>query len=725
MPALGASALGVGPLAGAWDRAKPTVDVTSPSGVIGSATVAFTYSSPVGRAQVSYQFQIRTADGSTILYDSGTVVSGANSGITIPYFFAGGSEYQIWVRASDLFDTSDWSTGLFSVDLIDVNDYPDEPTVGSVYEIAINGEGYMLADRPERPVKRQLSVLEAPRFATGDTPFTEAVERYTFLGTTDWRGGAGQEYLNRTDSDQTRYRDSEGLNPFEVDALQLLPSTTQRITDTFATPLMVVAGDRIYVVTANGELTSRDTAAGSDTVFTITGAGAPQAMASDGTNWYYADGSNIYRNGSAADPGSAWQAHNAIKMEWVVDRLAIVYDDGDELCLSTLAPDGTEEVAGGRFKYPNTTDLADITGGDGYLWFIVNRGNVSQVHYWQVGSDDTYAANGLTLPAGQKATSLGFYLGNVFIRAVEPLESGSRVIIYRCIPSEGVLTPQRVLDWDDDADGSIGDFAGDDRFVLFSWREMTEAGASGVGCIDLSTGGWAKWLTGGDGDIYSVALWNGKLAFTSGGDGLFVEDATPVNTGWLESSISDLGSSLPKVFDEIRLTFDPLPSGGTVGVEVTIDGGNSYDVVGDTVATAGLSSFSNDLNMDGRSFGVRITLGATSSSPKIRSAQTKLHPRSIVDQVVVFPINCSDQVAALNGSILPGSAPGSGLKRTKTLEALTGSRVRLQDIDWPVTEVATIWEIVDVQTETIGVFNPAQNRRVDSAVTTVTLRRSQ
>lgn len=728
---VGVSAIGVRPPAGTWLRAAPSATVTSPSGVVTTVTLAFTYSSPVGRTQYSYQYQIRTPDGTTTLYDSGTVVSTASSGISIPYVFAGGSQYLIYVRVADLFDTSDWTSKSFTVDTQDVSDYPDLPSVGSIYEIGINGVGYMLADSPQKPIRRQVGVLQAPRFATGDTPFTEAIERYTFLGFSSWKGGDGQDYLFRPDSNDSKYMESKNINPFE-DGLSILPDVKNPINDNFATPYMVVASGKVFMVTANGELSSRATVDGATTTFTITGAVAPTSMASDGYYWYYADGANVFRNNAAADPVTAWSTLNAELVRWCVDRIAVTYVDGSSnIVVSTLDGAGAEEVAGGRFKYPNASvDINDITAGDGYLWFIVNRSDVSQIHYWKLGSADTYAAIGFSLPAGQKATQLGYYLGNLFIRAIEPIEGGgSRAIIYRCIPNDGVLVAERVLDWEDTFDNSIGPFAGDDRFVLFGWKQMDSDNVTGVGCIDLSTGGWSRWIrTSSSGDVYGVALWNGRLAIASNAIGLSVEkissDSGPLESpGILKTSIADFGSSLTKVFDQIEVTFDPLPTGGQVDVYYTIDGGQTYTLVG-SATTAGQTLIREGIEIEARSIGFRLNITGTTVSPVIRTLQLKLHPRTISDGIVQFPVNCSDNLSGLNGQPLPGNAPGAGMKRLRTLEALMGTRVRLQDVDWPVTQAATIWELVSIDTEQIGTFNSAENRRVDSAVATLTLRRA-
>jgi hypothetical protein len=730
---VGVSALGTAPLAGLWARANPTVTLTAPTGTIGATgnTLSFTYSSPVSRTQYSYRYQIRSEDGTSVLYDSYAVVSTATSGISIPYTFADGSSYQIWVRAADRFDTSEWSTGTVSVEASDLASYPDEPRVGSVFEIGINGVGFMLADRPDRPVQRRTTILQPDRFATSDTPFSEAVERYSFLGFMTPTEGAGQEFYGRRDSSPYRFRRSAGVNPFQDDAVQLWNDTTVTTSNGRSTgvgALVAVAGGDLYTLSSSG-LIAQSTIGGSETSFSIAAAGTIVDLTSDGDAWYVCDGANVFRGTAASDPGSAWSTIDADLIEWTVDRLTGVYDNGaGQLCVTTFDTAGAEEVAGGRFKYPDTVSIPSVTAGDGYVWWVVNRTTGSQVHYWQLGASDTYAANALSFPAGQRCTSLGFYLGNVFAHTVEPVEEGAgfRHIIYRCVPQNGTLIPDRVCDWTDEA-ATVEScpFTGDDRFVQFGWANMTTV--SGCGTVDLSTGGWATGLqfTGNTAEIVSAALWDGVPVFGTSDGKVFVEDvSTVVDTGWLETSVWDLQSGLSKVFDRVEAAFDPVPTGAGMSVEYTTDGGISYTSAGASVSTAGLTGSSWELKKSARSIGLKVTLTASSvDSLKVRFLQTKLHPLTISDQLLVLPVNCANELAGLNGQIIRDGMTGIG--RARWLEQLVGSRIKLQDVDWADTGVSTTWEVVDVETVLTGVKDPRLGRRVDSGVSQITLRREQ
>jgi hypothetical protein len=725
---IGLDTIGIESIGSTFPRTPPTVSITAPGALVESPTitVSWSYSSIVPRAQAFFRVRLLDQAGETVLYDSGNV-AGSGTSFAVPFLLSSGSAYMIQAQASDGFDWSAFASTITEVELEDVSDFPDAPDVGSVYEIGLNGQGYMLADKPDLKVERQVSSLDPPRLATSDTPFTEAVERYTFQGWSDFSGGAGQRYLERERSNPARYYDSEGIDPFTDEGIRLLPATTLSVSDTQSPARATVAGSSVYVVTASGELTAQSSPGGSTTPFTVAGASAFVSVCSDGTNWYAADGVNIYRNNTAAS-AAAWSAIAATVVRWWGDRIVAVYDDGDETCVTTLSNAGTEEVAGGRFKYPDRITVPDLTAGDGYGWWIVNQDNLSRIQAWKLGDADTTNFTALTLPAGQKATSIGFYLGSVFVRAVEQLVTGDRCIIYRCVPNNGELTPERVCSFESASlDLEPGDFAGDDRYVYFSWPGMISGSSrSGVGCIDLSTGGWAKWMyvpaDAGTGLVRSIVNWNGRVAFTVDGYGLVAEGTSPLTTGWIETSVQDHRSTLLKVYDDVRATFDPIPTGGTVAVSLTIDGGASYASAGATVSTAGQTQTTWSVGSESRSIGLRITLGATSASPIVRIIQVKLHPLPIVDRIVRFPINCADQLAGLNGQPLPVDSPGAGMRRARVLESLVGTRVKLQDVDWPVTEVSSVWEVIEVRVETSGVYSRTESRRVDSAVAIVTLR---
>jgi hypothetical protein len=743
------SEIGINPIAavpfggGAVIRNPPTVTVLQPVAVVSAQTptIQWQYLSPIPRAQAAYRIRLLSQDGSNVLFDTfETPVSPAPPGFTaltvdtfqvvLPFILSNGNIYQVEVSASDGLDFSLPVTVTFAAALETVGDLPDVTSVGSVYEIGINGQGFMLADRPERPVRRRSILLEPPRLATTDTPFTEAVERYTMIGYSNFVSGAGQRRLDRSRSIDDRYWQSEGVDPFEDGELRLLPDTEREVATTYSNPLTVVADEELYVLTGAKQFTNVDEPGDTPVVFTVDDATTIKSVTSDGLFWYATDGTNIFRNDEPVDPGSTpWSTIAADLIVWCSDRIVAIEDDSGTAVFNTLAPDGTEEVASGRFKFEDATINA-VTSGDGYVWFSVDRAGVSEVRAWQLGGDPSSVSfTAFTLPAGERVTGLGFYLGNVFIRASSSEVAGDeQAYLYRAVPNDGVLTAQRLTGLvDAGLDDGAGVWGGTDRFAFFSWQKMTADDRSGIGAIDLSTGGWAKWVAASgaaaDGRVGSIVSWRGRPTFTVVGDGVYTTVSDPVPSGWLRTSHTDLGSSLSKIVDDIRLVFEPLPGSSSVTVLLSLDGGNSYVQQGDAVSFAGAKEVTYRVGRATATVGLEIRLTADGLTPVVSVAQVRVHPLSLRDELVVLPINCADTLSGLNGQVLPESGPGRGMQRIRFLENLISTRVKFQDVDWPHTKQSSIWEVVDIDTSGPGIYETRQNRRTESAVATVTLRR--
>lgn len=734
--------LGAVTVAGDFARADPSCTVTAPSGTASTSpfNVTWTYSSPVSRAQTYYRVRILGQDGSTVIYDSANVAgSGTTAATTV--VLSSGSSYFAAVRVYDGFDWSAEATLAFTYDGNDLSDVVPLPTVGRVHEVGINGVGYMLADHPDKPdlrYTRRVIPLDAQRQANGDTPFSEAIERYTLIGHSDWEYGAGQRFYKRHDSTDEAYYTSTGINPFTSGELRLLPGTSLYHSDSYATSKAVVASGKLYVTSAAGALSAYDDPTDSTpTEFTITGAGTVTDLASDGTYWYHCDGANIYRNNAAADV-AAWSTVDAKIIEWCTDRIAIArIGTGstpniiETLNYSTGAVSGPATGPAG-YTFDPETDIRSITSGDGWMWWAAARYDKSIIYGQQLGSADSYIT-ALDLPAGQDVQSIGYYLGNVFVRARELVDGTARkVIIYRCVATDGRLTPTKVLELDGaSVDHSFGDFAGDDRFVYFSWRAMNTY--SGIGCIDLSTGGYAKWLEApaNTGIVRSIVQWYGRTVFTIDGYGAVLEDVADgaddntVATGTLTTSISDLNTGQRKGFGPVSATFDPLPTGATIVVAYSLDAGTSFTTLTPSVTAAGQKTATWDLDVESDSVMLRVTLThTTTTTPVLRSLLVRAHPMGLGDQILTLPINCADQVVGLNGSpIADQCGPGKGSQRLRTLEALAQSRVVVQDVDWADTDTTYIYDVVAIEAVRVGTMSKQRAKQSNSWIANVTMRR--
>src|SRR5690606_12191345 len=132
--------------------------------------------------------------------------------------------------------------------------------------------------------------LDPPGLATSETPFSEAVGRYSFPAITDWEGGAGQYALTRQASVGNAFWDSRVVDAFTVNGLLRLPpdgELEQAVAEHGL--LSVIVGDELFY-----------TYVGATSVWRITDPGASPSeipleagdsvpdLTTDGRSWYVA-----------------------------------------------------------------------------------------------------------------------------------------------------------------------------------------------------------------------------------------------------------------------------------------------------------------------------------------------------------------------------------------------------------------------------------------------------
>lgn len=742
MPIVGVPPIGEPPIVGGPTRSIPVVAISSPSGVAvtDQLTVSWTFTSVTSRDQYYFRIRYLTSAGEQ-LFTTGYLLVSEEAGVSatggsyaVPYSLTTGS-YQVEVVATDSIDSSLPVVRPFSVDLPTVADTPDVEDVGSVFDVAIAGVGYVLADRlPDRPVRRTVAALQGPRFSTGDTPFNQAIDRYSYSTSLDWSGGAGQRVTNRSRSVANRFYRSEGVDPFdEPNRIRLLPAVESRATGSAGGVFMVAAGTELVAVAADdGSTVVYPTGWGSSTAGTLAaGAQECHGVASDGGDAYVALDDQLHRyNGSWAQFGATYTGSQFTDIEWTADRLTVGYTNSSgEGCLSTVGPSGAEEVVGGRFQFPGSS-IKGIAAGDGYLWFGVNKGSKGTVYAWQIGSSES-RFQALELPTDQTVESLFFYLGNVMVGA---RDASGKVHIYRSIPAAGTLTPELLLEVDDQLADHRVDFTARGALVFFTWTGMNASGTKpGVGAIDLTTGGHCSWSAPNAAHAgeysFAVANFNEAVVFSvvsdAGASALFSEGAEFVPSGWLESSTDDSASALPKVYDELVLRTEPLvDADDSVLLEVSVNGGLSFSTAG-TMSGAGSTFIETQVGLTGSSMTTRVTLSSAPANygPEVRLVQSKLHPLTISDEVAELPLDLGPKRVGLNGR--PLAQDDDPLALLRQLQALTGSRVKFQDVDWPTTRSAGVWEVTGVNASSAGSFSRHKGGRIEhEAVAVVTLRRA-
>lgn len=705
-----------------------TAAITSP--VDGSAILTPTSQtdvvwtgSPDSRSNPVTQTRVRLlgADSGFVFDDTGWVnwTSGPSS---IVYNLTSGSQYsvELTLRNGNGAVSAPVSSAFWYLVTSEVATVP-EPTVGTKYEVGLNGVGYMLFDGNQdvgSDVRTELlrrtrdtKELNPPRLSTSQTPFNEAIERYSFFGAADFRGGVGQRQGDRTSSDDTSYLDSDGINPFEPHQFSLLKRTQQEISSTVGTNKLALAGDVLYMHTNTNQLAYKTAPGAGTNLFNITTNGTVAAVlvdfASDGQKWYAACAAQGILRGNTLDPAAVWSTVPATLVRWAGERICTAYPGAGSSTsnvFSTLDDEGDEEVPGGRMILTPGTTISDVTGGGGFIWFAAFAGNKGAIYKWGLTTGTPSVA--WELPTGQVPTAIKWYQGEIVVRAKRTTGTTDDGILYiASLDSGGNLNPTLLCEL---TGGNVGDgcFGVNDRFVFFNWGDHGD-GHTGIGAIDLSSGGYCRWLkaftASSHTTIPSIVEWRGLAFFSVTGQGLWSEHPTNyVASGYLRTSLHDGASGVDKIWDRALMQFLPLPSGGEVDLKATYDGGNSYAAVtGFSAMSSGLTQTSVDLGRRAASAGVEITLkpnsGSPVSSPIVTVWQMQCHPVGKADLVLSLPIDCGDTISDLNGNPLPENGPGRGTERARLLESLQGQRVLVQDVDWADSKTSETFEVSEVR----------------------------
>jgi len=622
------------------------------------------------------------------------------------------------------------------VEYVDVHAFADETSVGHRYQVGINGVGYMLADNPEKGSEylRQVIPLDPQRLATSDTPFSEAIERYSFAAADTWESGAGQRYLHRSSSTAAAYLESTGLDPFtDPGRIKLLASTVQEVANTYASLRTTVVGDTLYVQTGDTALVSI-TAPGATPVDVATGGGTVLDLTSNGIQWFAADGTDI-RKGTTTGSVSVFSTENAYEVKWAAGRICAATASAGSTPnrFTTLNDAGAEELSAGHLTLPvgSTITLGGTAAGNFY--FGGYAGSTGSVYAWQLGVDDAgdfhVPTEALEMPAGLIPTSVATAGGYIWVRAYRPEGSGKgQALIFQCVPDQqGSLVATTVTELDTvgtSIDHKVGGFASHEDMVLFGWKTMDTN--AGVGAVNLTTGGYAKWYkAGANGDVSTIDVWQGLPVMAVRGNGVWRTHATNyVTAGELKTSAIDGASGLFKIWDDVTMTMDPLGSGESITVSVTVDGGGSYTALTGGTVSEQLKTHTVAVGKQSKELGLKLAfVGSGTGDCALTFLSSRYHPLGLADTLVQIPIDCGDQLKGMNGGPLAENGEGAGILRARALQNLVQTRVQYQDIDWHVTGATEVFEVEACEIAAVSLYDPSRSGAAIRMIAKLTLRK--
>lgn len=500
-------------------------------------------------------------------------------------------------------------------------------TSTSGYDVIVSGRGFML-DRVEEHggyfQQTLVSLLNTQQQNSGGDQTNIPPEVWRRQAES-WHQGAGQDRSDRSDSNEFQYRSSRGINPWEKWKISLLHEATRIRTIPGAAKTVTVGQDVVVLTGTAGYWYVGNTA--NEHTFGLSGTVVDAC--SDGSALYVLESDGkIYKytayNTVTTFAGTAVSGFDASTAFLACSKGYLIQGNANSLYDITS---GTYTTA--FFVHPNS-GYTWRTACDGFSATYLLGGVGSQWQVWQVGLDEdasTFATPSVavSLPDGEIAYTIASYLGFVLI-------GGARGFRAATIESDGTLTYGRLV-----GEGRpVRCFEGQDRFV---WFGQDDGDVALLGRMDLSTfadpltPAWANDLESENSGVLSgvatlgAATGLGKRLFVVDEGGIYIEQDTLVESGWLLSGEATFGTNDGKrgMYAQV---FHQKITGGTVSLAVALDQG-AFEVLGTN--SGGLSM--GNLPLPPQQFQTietRLTLSRSADDHFTGPAVTRAEVRALV-----------------------------------------------------------------------------------------------
>jgi hypothetical protein len=595
--------------------------------------------------------------------------------------------------------------------------------------------------------QRSFSPIRKDQFDNQQVPGEQSIWGWWLRSQSSFIQGAGTQFLD-TSEDNTlslRYSYSEGVDTLSTPGqVSLLPQAVPVPSLILTGPIKLAA---VYNPTFSTHYGALVLDVGAKTLRCITEAGAvatvytmpggltglANTLTTDGTNYYYADKTGIYKGAIASSAAAtlAWNVPSTsgnYVLGWVKGRLVAGLDNnvyelvgGSPPTLPT--PKFTHQSSSYIFTDISETQSAIITSGH-------DANQVSQVHKFVLDSGGALPTltSGVVccqMPFGEVILSMYAYIGSfVGIGTNKGFRVGTT-------DSNGNLTYGPLVVQDPTSTG-VQAICGYDRFMLIGnqgnnlipqqgWVNPSEASSTdGLVKIDLSQ------VTSTNSQPYA----NDLMPYDVGGGGYFPASGSPVNsvivTGTKNSVMWSAGSSLyytggptvttrvasgyiytpkiryntlePKHFKYVYMRHQNITDGS-----IDIYGQNPNmaltsivaGVTGSSVSASTTPFFISDIGNAQEWFQFKFVLHRGSNNnnsytPVLNGYQLRALPGVNRQTLIEIPMLCMDHETDRNG-VLHGT-DGYAFQRLTALEAVTssGNLVLFQDLNYNTTNLVVV-----------------------------------
>lgn len=593
------------------------------------------------------------------------------------------------------------------------------------WDCSIGDLKFLFAMSEATPFRRETAEFRRQRIDTERNPGEQSLDSgYWISSQSSWHYGSGlltAEPLEVSSQEaRFRYASGGGIDPWTPGRLSLLNSSASVLSasatgqlllgvswlESVATP----GGGTRYIpaygaIHAGGNVLTLIPEAGASASVSWAGSGSIASMTSDGSNYYVADATGIYKGALPSGGGTKiWDTGSTPVVRWVKSRLMAtvgpaVYElTGTGPTLPTPLDPGTSRPAGWTW-----TDIAE---GPAAIYLSGYAGDTSVIEKVAVTATTSTVTLDVPvvvaeLPRGERVLSLYSYVGTYLIVGTS---KGCRVA---SIQSDGSLALGPLVV----TAAAVTDAVAVDNYVYVTVGDQADAGdrvkRAGLWRIDLGrtiNGAALQFASAADltvpagvsGTAQQVTVTGGRLLFSVSGAGVFRQSDSFVQEGWLESGRIQLGTIENKGWRDLRLLLDPAGS-GTVAGHATLDDGSSPSswnvaITADSSRTdaSGKLTAVAPSPAPGLYVAIRLTSDdGGASSPVVIGYQVRAVPAPLRTRLLQIPVLMFDFQTDRKGMRI--GRPGYAWDALSKLQDMEQSTAVVQWRDFTTGEAATAY----------------------------------
>lgn len=451
------------------------------------------------------------------------------------------------------------------------------------YDAAIGGYGYML-DRKLMMDQPLVSSVRATR-TQGDgsnEPGEQSLnpEDLWRRSQQSWHLGAGQDYLDREDSNRRRFRSSKGINPWTKGQISLLNDTAQALSAAGTNLRLMPAGSRLYAV--DGTALKYTTNLSSWTTVTGTSGVSITGVASDGFNVWVTDGADIYKTDTGSSSAASWSTEDLDSLWYVKNRL-LGADANDLMYASNIATPTFTSL----FTH-NVSTFSWVGAAEAPAHIIVGgySGDKSLIYRIAIAAEGTNLSAPTVcgeLPDGEILYAVGSYLGFIFLGT----SKGAR---FCTVDNNGNLTIGSLIP----TTYPVRCFEGQGEFV---WYGLSNYDGTSTGLGRMSLRNFSELdalkpayasdlMVTSTANVLDVVTFSDIRVFAVSGAGFYKEDtANLVASGTIDSGRFNFGITEQKIPLFLDVTFASSFAGSVVS-SYAVDGSSTFTSAGTVTAAA-------------------------------------------------------------------------------------------------------------------------------------------